>query len=274
MENVTLDFNGMLLMLILGLRHGLDPDHIAVIDGMTLRHFRERPSLARWAGTLFALGHGAVVTVIAVLVAVLSRSIELPAQVSSVAEWVPVVLLLLVGTINVVALLRNGQHTHAIKGWRYYFLPKRLRETSHPLGIFAIGVLFALVFDTTTQAAAWGLAAAGSHGVSGALLIGILFSAGMVATDTLDSRLLTNLLQRTDGTAAMYRYRRFLGWLIVAMAYGVAGYSILAHFQPAFEIGETAYTGIGLGFFAVVLSIYALLWYRGIHLVNQKNTST
>jgi high-affinity nickel-transport protein len=262
MESIAFDFNGLLLMLILGLRHGLDPDHIAVIDGMTLRHFRERPGLAKWAGTLFALGHGAVVTVIAVLVAVLSHSVALPTQFSAVAAWMPVALLLVVGTLNLVALLRNDPHSHAIRGWRYYFLPKRLRETSRPMGIFVIGVLFALVFDTTTQAAAWGLAAAGSHGVAGALLIGLVFSAGMVATDTLDSRLLTRLLQRTDGTAAMRRYRRLLGWLIVVMAYGVAAYSILTYFQPAFELGETAYTLVGLGFFAIVLSMYGLLWYR------------
>ena len=42
MGNISFDINGLVLMLVLGLRHGLDPDHIAVIDGMTLRHYKER----------------------------------------------------------------------------------------------------------------------------------------------------------------------------------------------------------------------------------------
>ena len=32
------------LMLTLGLRHGLDPDHIAVIDGLTIRALDQRPA--------------------------------------------------------------------------------------------------------------------------------------------------------------------------------------------------------------------------------------
>lgn len=248
-------------MLVLGLRHGLDPDHIAVIDGMTLRHYRKRPQLARWAGTLFACGHGLVVTVIAVLVAFFSQSIAIPQWLAAVTEWLPTALLIVVGSINLKSLLRPA-HDHSIKGWRSYFLPKKLRETAHPWGIFLIGILFALVFDTTTQAAAWGLVAASNYGVWGALVVGLVFSVGMVATDTLDSRLLTAYLQRADATVSMLRYRRFLGWVIVLMAFGIAAYSILVHFVPTIELSDKAYTGIGLAFFALVLSMYAVLFWQ------------
>ena len=261
MENISFDINGLVLMLVLGLRHGLDPDHIAVIDGMTLRHYKDRPALAQWAGTLFALGHGLVVTFIAVIVATLSRHVSFPDWLNTVAEWLPVAFLMLVGIINLRNLLRPT-HGHTIQGWRSYFLPKKLRETAHPWGIVLIGALFALVFDTTTQAAAWGLAAASSHGVGGALFIGLVFSVGMIATDTLDSRLLTALLHKTDGKKTMQQYRRFLGWLIVVMAFSVAFYSILTHFKPDLELSETAYTLTGLGFFTLVLSIYVWLWWR------------
>jgi hypothetical protein len=44
----------------LGMRHGVDPDHLAAIDGLTRFH----PS--RWNGVLFALGHGILVTILAV----------------------------------------------------------------------------------------------------------------------------------------------------------------------------------------------------------------
>ncbi len=48
------------LVLALGIRHGVDPDHIAAIDGLS----RLRPS--SWNGVLFALGHGLMMTLIAV----------------------------------------------------------------------------------------------------------------------------------------------------------------------------------------------------------------
>ena len=35
MKSEIVSTSGLLLMLVLGLRHGLDPDHIACIDGLT-----------------------------------------------------------------------------------------------------------------------------------------------------------------------------------------------------------------------------------------------
>jgi high-affinity nickel-transport protein len=48
-------------MFMLGLRHGFDPDHIAIIDGVSVRYAATKPLLAKWTGTLFAAGHGTVV---------------------------------------------------------------------------------------------------------------------------------------------------------------------------------------------------------------------
>lgn len=262
MENLSLDLSGLAFMMLLGLRHGLDPDHIAVIDGITLRNFRERPRFARWAGALFALGHGTMVTLIAVIVASLSQSFALPARLSQLIDWLPVALLLLVGTLNLISLLRNDAASHSIKGWRYALLPRSLRESAHPMGIFLIGLLFGLVFDTTTQAAAWGMAASSTAGVAGALLIGLVFSLGMITADTLDSLVLTSLLQKTSGTTAMQQYRYWLSWFIVIIAYGVAAYSILTYFQPSLALGELAYSLSGLGFFLCIISLYSWIWWR------------
>jgi hypothetical protein len=56
------------LAFTLGLKHGLDADHLATIDGLTRFNARARPAMARWCGALFSLGHGAVVVVVAVTV--------------------------------------------------------------------------------------------------------------------------------------------------------------------------------------------------------------
>jgi high-affinity nickel-transport protein len=61
----------LVLVFILGLRHGMDADHLAAIDGFS----RLRPS--RWNGVLFGLGHGLVVTLLALLVGRLGEKFSL-----------------------------------------------------------------------------------------------------------------------------------------------------------------------------------------------------
>ena len=50
------------LAFALGARHGFDADHLATIDGLARYSAASRPRLARSAGLLFSLGHGAVVS--------------------------------------------------------------------------------------------------------------------------------------------------------------------------------------------------------------------
>ncbi len=54
------------VVFLLGLKHGLDPDHLAAIDGLTRFNAARRPRLARWSGLLFSAGHGVVVTLVAI----------------------------------------------------------------------------------------------------------------------------------------------------------------------------------------------------------------
>mgnify|MGYP002481491783 CR=1 FL=1 len=67
MESLPLDSPSLVaLVFLLGLKHGFDADHLATIDGLTRFNARSRPRLARLCGTLFSLGHGAVVLAVAV----------------------------------------------------------------------------------------------------------------------------------------------------------------------------------------------------------------
>ena len=64
------DLAGLALMVfLLGLRHGMDPDHLATIDGLARYNGQNRPRVARWSGCFFSLGHGAIVTLVAAFVA-------------------------------------------------------------------------------------------------------------------------------------------------------------------------------------------------------------
>ena len=47
----TLPTHGLALVgvvFLLGLKHGLDPDHLAAIDGLTRFNAARRPALSRW----------------------------------------------------------------------------------------------------------------------------------------------------------------------------------------------------------------------------------
>ena len=51
------------------MRHGLDADHLATIDGLTRHNARANPASARFCGALFSLGHGLVACAVAIALA-------------------------------------------------------------------------------------------------------------------------------------------------------------------------------------------------------------
>jgi high-affinity nickel-transport protein len=254
MEPSLVPLSGLSLMFLLGLRHGFDPDHIAMIDTMAYRALEERPPLAPWIGTLFALGHGLTVTAIAVVLGSFASAFALPAPVRDILEWLPTVLLILVGTLNLRDLLRRQDYRPT--GWKAHFVPAQLRNSSHPLAIVVIGILFALVFDTATQAAAWGYAATAHSGPAMALLVGLAFTAGMIITDTLDGRLMVRLLRQLSRRAEALAYRRKIGWIVVVLSYSIALYEIATHLLPAMTLGDTMVTVAGLALFLGLLAAY------------------
>lgn len=243
------------LMFLLGLRHGLDPDHIAVIDNMTLRAVEGGRQWAAFTGTLFALGHSLSVAVVALAVAAFARNIAWPDGMAAALDWAVVGLLVLVGTLNLRALLKPESFVPL--GWRQKLVPARLRNAKGPLAIISVGAMFGLVFDTATQAAAWGAAAAASGGMLGAGAIALAFAAGMILTDTADSVIVTRLLRgRTDG-ATLARYRRAVGWLIVILSFGMAAYTAVSLIDPAVTMADATATALGI---AMVVAVALVAW--------------
>ena len=248
-----MELSGVLVLAVLGVRHGFDPDHIAIIDGVSMRYAASRPALAKWSGTLFALGHGSVVTVIAVAISLFSHLIHFSRGVWDIMDWVPGLLLIGVGLLNARMLLRKAPYSP--KGIRSWLIPNSLKDSSNPLAIVVIGALFAMVFDTTTQAAAWAYTA--SRQVNVALLLGMSFSAGMITTDTLDSWILYKLVKRAMSRDAIVGYRRTLGWVIVAVSLAVGGYKVVTLLSPTLAIDERVLTMFGIGFFLFMGLFYA-----------------
>ena len=154
----------------LGMRHGLDADHLAAIDGLTRFNAQSQPRLARLCGALFALGHGVLVIIVALAVGSLAHQWRVPRILEDAGACISIAYLLFLGLINVVTVMHTAPgQTVRIVGLRGRCLGGRAGADRAWL-VALTGALFAISFDTLTQAALFALL--------GAQFGGLLFTLG------------------------------------------------------------------------------------------------
>ena len=199
-----------ILAYTLGLRHGVDADHIVAIDNTTRKLLQEgeRPLTV---GTWFSLGHSTVVVglVVALVIATQSVTNQIPGLQSSgaiIGTTVSGVFLFLIGLVNAIIVMGIYETFKTMKGGKLneseletllqnrgflnrYFggLFKIVRK---PWQIYPIGVLFGLGFDTASEIALFAItiafAVSSPLPVWMVLLLPFLFTCGMVLADTTD----------------------------------------------------------------------------------------
>jgi high-affinity nickel-transport protein len=231
----------------LGLRHGLDADHLASIDGMTRFNHGARPALARWCGALFSAGHGAIVILVATTAGTALAIHALPAWVVRCGEWGSVGVLLALGVVNLAQLMRAPASGPMAPVGVQGKLLSRLTRTANPLGIAAVGGLFALSFDTISQALLFSATAVRFQGWKSALVLGGLFTLGMLLLDGVNGAWLARLLDRADETARTIA--RVLGTLVAVLSL-LVGWSgavrlLVPHLQTVID-AQTIFLSFGL----------------------------
>jgi nickel/cobalt transporter (NiCoT) family protein len=236
-----------LAVLLLGVKHGFDADHLAAIDAMTQHNAQARPRLARQAGLWFALGHGAVVSAIALGVAGLALEGRTPAWLAPLGAWVSIAILLLLAALNLGSALRTpGHQTTPLVGWRSGLFARQLCADSRAR-LMSVGALFALSFDTVSQALLFSVTAAHFGGWQPALLLAAAFTAGMVLTDGANGWCLSRLLRRADATARVAS--RVMALAIAGIGLLTAGLGLALQLLPsasAWAEGKQAWFGAAI----------------------------
>lgn len=197
-----------------GLRHAVDPDHIAAIDNVTRKLMQDgqRPVTV---GFWFAVGHSAVVAfgagAIALASAAMKDGFEEVREVGGVISTsVSALFLFVIAGINLVVLCSVYRSFRIVRGGGTY-VEEDFNQVLNQRGLLArlfrpmfrlvtrswhmlpLGFLFGLGFDTATEISLLGIAATeAARGVSlsAIMVFPALFAAGMALIDTTDGVLM------------------------------------------------------------------------------------
>lgn len=222
------------LVFFLGVRHGFDPDHLVAIDGLARSSARLRPRLAGWCGVFFSLGHGVVVTLLGIAVALVVTDWQAPAWLEQTGACVSIGVLAALGAANLLAVARAPSGVPvALAGLRGRWWADRLANASHPAVIAAIGAAFALSFDTISHALLFSLTGASMAGWLFAGLLGVLFTLGMALTDAVNGWWVARLAARADALAAVSS--RCMSVAIAALCLLLAAGGFARYVAPSIE---------------------------------------
>jgi high-affinity nickel-transport protein len=204
----------------LGLRHGIDWDHIAAISDVTSSQRNHRRSLGM--GTLYALGHAGVVVTLGLLA--IWFGTLLPDWVDGYMEAAVGVTLLLLGAWLIWSMTRNNGRLVLKSRWMLLFdllrntfrkvthrhadpqsasssTPSQKREYGSGASV-SIGVIHGIGAETGSQALLLAAAAGATSALTGSFLL-IAFVVGLLVSNTLIA------IASTAGLIGSDRHHRF-----------------------------------------------------------------
>lgn len=220
---------------MLGLRHGFDADHIVAIDNVTRQLITQNRASFK-TGLFFALGHSTIVFLLTLLIVIgfSFASIEKTSALDIGAFFgtiVSAVFLLLTGTMSLLSLkkmLKNKTsmaHDHTSNSILAKLFRPIIKVIDRPYKMYFVGFLFGLGFDTATEIALLGMAAANVlNGLSiwYIMLLPISFALGMIIVDSIDAGLMSKVLSFNSKEQRFYRYNIIILCIVIVAAYIVA----------------------------------------------------
>ena len=138
-------------MLMFGMRHALDVDHITAIDNLVRLHGAKKR--ARWVGTGFSIGH--MISVLAeMLLIIYVIGSATSSKVDELSLWggvIGAIALATIGSINIYSMKKWGRTGSAILAGK---VSGRTRIFGPFGSALVTGIVFGLGFDTATQISA------------------------------------------------------------------------------------------------------------------------
>ena len=280
------------LAYVLGLRHAVDPDHIAAIDNVTrklMQEGRQPISVGLW----FALGHSTLICLAVGVISLTATSLsderfegwrEIGGVISTICS---ATFLFIIAAFNILvlvnvwksyqALRRTGQyaeerieHLTKNRGFLARLMQPCFALISRGWHMFPLGFLFGLGFDTATEVSLFSIAATESargFSLTSIMIFPLLFTAGMALIDTLDGVLMLGAYH----WAYVKPQRKLLYNLVITMlsvivALGIGLLETLALLGAKFELTDGLWSAIAalnahygdLGF--LIIGLFAVVW--------------
>lgn len=184
----------------LGLRHGIDWDHIAAITDITgVSENSRRQSII--LGTLYALGHATVIIILGLSAVLIG--VNLPDWVDRVMEPVVGITLIILGLWLISSIILHGKNFRLKSRWMIIFalidkifntIHKKLQHKHHHPHVtypntysiraaFTVGLIHGIGAETPTQVLLFISAAGVGGSLVGALLV-LTFVAGLFLSNT------------------------------------------------------------------------------------------
>jgi high-affinity nickel-transport protein len=205
-----------------------------------------------------------VVLAIALGVSSIASQWEVPEWFGILGSLISIAFLLALGSLNLAAVLRAGPdevvQPVGLKGR----LLGNLRHASHPALIALVGALFALSFDTLSQAAFFALSATQFGGWQHALVLALLFTFGMLLTDGINGLWIARLIARADQVALVAS--RVMGLVVSGVSLLVAAFGVAKLLSPAVDAWSE---GKELGFGFMLVAIIALSFVAAVRLTRR-----
>jgi high-affinity nickel-transport protein len=279
-----------LLIYGLGLRHAVDADHIAAIDNVT-RKFLQENRRSVTVGFYFALGHSAVVFLVAIAVVSMTTMLGRIRQFEGIggtfSTIVSAAFLLTIALVNLIIFASIYRTYRRVRTDRVYddhdlelLLARRgfLSRVFKPLfrlvnrswHMLLLGALFGLGFDTATEIAMFSVSASqASRGLPlmAIVVFPVLFATGMSLLDTTDGVIMLGAYEWAfiKPMRKLY-YNMVITLMSVVVAALIGGIELLGLVKERFGMTSRVWNVIGLfshnlnncGF--VVIALFVAAW--------------
>ena len=179
---------------------------------------------------------------------------QIPTWVETAGNLVSIAFLFAIGILNLMTLARTPANHPAVPRGLRSGLFARATRVSHPLLIFLIGAAFAISMDTMSQAAVFSLAASGEFSWSVALLLGLIFTLGMLLVDAANGLWVYRLI---NGAGADAIWSRRLTLTIGLLSLGIAVFGLVRLVHLNLDGWYSAYAlQIGIASTVLLMAVY------------------